>query len=75
MKDERDPTTLRRIANALGVPVAYFFDHRRDSKFPEGIDTQLQVAELLEAFLDIADAQVRRECIEYVRDRQPKTPS
>ena len=75
MNDERDPTTLRRIANVLGVSIEYFSERRLRSKFPEEMDTQLQVAELLEAFADITDPQARRECIEYVRGRQSKACS
>lgn len=73
MTDERDRNTLRRIAHALGIAVEDFSTQCAGSDLMEVLAEQLEVNELLRAFANIMDAQVRHECIEYVRARQAKS--
>lgn len=81
MTAERNHTTLRRIADVLGLNVEHFLERRHQSeprhqtKFTKATQAQLEVAELLEAFADVTDIQARRECIEYVRGRQVRSSS
>lgn len=54
---------LRRIADALEMPVSVF----TDSHAARPTDPSVNAVELLRLFDRIPDEQKRRECIEFVR--------
>jgi hypothetical protein len=63
--DEHDAgdQTLQAIASALGLPVAAFHDPRCSA-----LQRAQDVADLLQAFEQIADPKTRRSCIDAVRE-------
>ncbi|HEX2135040.1 MAG TPA: helix-turn-helix transcriptional regulator [Microvirga sp.] len=65
---------LLQIAEALNVPVSYFFEDvassrtfDRESNFPGGILDQKDIVELLTAFSQISSPKIRHQLVEFVR--------
>ena len=64
--DDRTKSNLRRVAQALGVNEDVFCEG--DLQHGEAaVQAWSQEVELLRLFAAIADPEVRRSCLEYVR--------
>jgi len=69
MTDTRTHATLRRISDALGMAPADFFGPDTLGSTGSPKPTAQEAAELLEAFTQITDPTIRRECLNFVRAR------
>ena len=67
MAIDEDPGVLQQIARLLNVPTSAFYDPRETRAIGPVAQVAQESSELLEAFAQISDPQVRRECIKFVR--------
>jgi hypothetical protein len=73
MAIDEDPSILQQIARLLDVPTSAFYDPRETRAIGPGAQAAQESSELLEAFVQISDPQVRRECIEFVWAKMPSS--
>lgn len=67
MVSDDDSDILRQIARLLDVPTSALHDPRGERIAGYRAQAAQERQELLEAFAQISDPQVRRECIKFVR--------
>lgn len=68
MDGDRTRIALRRVAEALGVSEDTFLARRDDTRSSPEISPAEEQLELLRLFATITDPEVRRSCLEYVRN-------